>query len=686
MEKVSVPAAWYSLRRTLPPWRFEEVFQELTELAPKFKLDEVIIKVDTEEFSHGHPSLEWLRAYQPKLMAVKEALEKKNIVFSINPWITVGHCDRGRDDRANYPGLGVIVGHDGKQTKHCACPLSEVWRNHIRQLWTIYAETKPHIMWIEDDIRTFNHEPVRFGCFCDHHMELFSQRVGQKVTREELVEAMLRPGKPHPWRKEYMIMQREIMIETASFLAKVVHAVSPDTCMGLMSSGPRQHCLEGRDWERFAEAIADGKPLYSRPPMGNYWEDSLRGFYYSHDSIKLTRHVLPKNVIEQTEVENVPFTRFSKSINFTFVEMAISFAYGSHGVTLNMFDHVGTPLAEEMHFGQLLADKKDYLNALAQESQKSGVFRGVQLLHHPEASFCKELAAGADYQEMAEDGYQMMNALEAMGIPTVYDASSVIAVSGQTVRSYSDEEIRQMLHKGVLLDGIAAQVLLERGFGKAIGLKSIAPAVHRSELPYIVSAEELHNEAFGGAKQKYISATLPDLGGTVRFTMIEPEDNCQIISSWVDADAKRIAPAMVAFENEFGGRVVIHAFEYATGVGIAYYHPFRRVQMQEVVRYLAGGKPELLFSCDGAYPLALRKSLNENAELLGAFNLNLDDWENCSFELGWDGALPQMQILDEAGTWKSVPELQGEIRDGVLKLQYSGTVSFRLPLIIKLSK
>lgn len=308
----TTPAAWYALRRTLPPWRFDELLTELAELAPQFKIDEVIIKIDTEDFSHGHPDVAWAEAYQVQLMQVKQTLDKLGIVYSLNPWITVGHCDRGRDDREKMPELGIIVGHDGSETKHCACPLSTVWRERVTKLWTIYAETKQHIMWIEDDIRTFNHEPVRFGCFCDRHMELFSQRVGEKVDRETLVEAMLRPGDPHPWRAEYMAMQREIMIETAGWLGKLVHRTSPDTCMGLMSSGPRQHCLEGRDWIRFGEALADGKPLYSRLPMGGYNEVSMRDNYYSHDSIKLTRHVMPKGAIEQTEVENIPYTRYSK--------------------------------------------------------------------------------------------------------------------------------------------------------------------------------------------------------------------------------------------------------------------------------------------------------------------------------------------------------------------------------------
>jgi len=57
--------AWFALRRTMPPWRFKENLAELVRACPRFGVDEVIVKVDTEEFSHGIPTLEWVRNYLP---------------------------------------------------------------------------------------------------------------------------------------------------------------------------------------------------------------------------------------------------------------------------------------------------------------------------------------------------------------------------------------------------------------------------------------------------------------------------------------------------------------------------------------------------------------------------------------------------------------------------------------------
>ena len=85
MDNINSRQVWYSLRRTLPPWNFQQMLDELCRLAPRFRIDEVIVKIDTEEFSHGHPTLEWARAYQPKLFLVKN----KEITVKISVFVGV---------------------------------------------------------------------------------------------------------------------------------------------------------------------------------------------------------------------------------------------------------------------------------------------------------------------------------------------------------------------------------------------------------------------------------------------------------------------------------------------------------------------------------------------------------------------------------------------------------------------
>ena len=669
--------AWYALRRTLPVVSFEKNLRELIEMLPKYRVDELILKVDVEAFWHGQPDYGWIKKYQKKIFLVKKEMEKLGIVFSLNPWITVGHGDYGKDARKQLPGFQPMVGHDGTECSCCACPLGEVWKKNTEKIWSLYAETKPAVIWAEDDLRIIGHNPVEWSCFCPLHMKLFSERIGRSVTRTELVKAILSPGKPHPWRIEYLKMQGDVMAGLVRFLAKTVHRISPATCMGLMSSGPAYHCVEGRPWKRFAGALADGNVLYSRPPMGSYSESSLRGLYYSANSIKSTRYCLPKGVVEQTEVENCPFTKYSNSVAYTFLEIAVSFAFGCDGVTMNLFDHTGTAMEAEPEYGKMLAEKKNFLNALAEKSQAPGELRGVKVLHHDKAGSCNQYKENGTWAGLQAEGHIFTSALEPLGIPTVYqNGRGVTAACGQILRPFSDKEIKEMLSGGLLLDGTAALVLYERGFGAAIGLKSISEPARIDEL----GPEEFYNPEFGGEKGKYLTLTFAVRRPHIcRFETLE---NAKVISRIVDADANRHAILMYAFENRKGERVVVSALDIATSFPPRFNNPSRARQLKTAVKWLSRDKFPM-FVEGGAYPLCLRKDMTDGTTLLGLFNLSLDPWPHAQFELYDERKIKKISVLTQEGKWKDSAAVEiDNISANTRLIKYGEKVAFPNPLFL----
>ncbi|MCK4983819.1 MAG: hypothetical protein KAS17_12895, partial [Victivallaceae bacterium] len=487
--------AWYALRRTLPLWSWRENLDELVKYCPECGIDEVIVKVDTEEFSHGIPSVEWLNKYKAVLFETKKALNKIGIVFSINPWVTHVHCDRGRNVKETFPEMGFMVGHDGTQCVDCACSLSSAWREHTAALWRIYAETEPDTIWVEDDIRTFNHVPVEFGCFCPAHLKKISERIGKTVSREKLADLLLAPGKPHPYRKEWLDMQGEIMVEVAEILSAAVHEVSPATKVGLMSSGPAYHCLEGRKWHTFINAFAGDNIPVSRPPLGNYSENHLNGLYFTANSIRRTRYVLPENTIEMAEVENYPFSQYNKSNTFTFLQTAVCFAMGAHGVTMNLFDHCGTPMADEMSILQSLKKNKAYLKALTEKCVPVGKFKGIRILHHDQCSYNKHLYEDSSYEDLLEESFGWENPLQSLGFGTSYEISNIIALTGQSIRSLDNDEILKILSGGVLCDLTATSSLISMGYGKYLGA-DLKRTFKRGDAP--LAAEHFYNSDYGG--------------------------------------------------------------------------------------------------------------------------------------------------------------------------------------------
>ncbi|MFZ4780224.1 MAG: hypothetical protein ACOYM3_33125, partial [Terrimicrobiaceae bacterium] len=504
--------AWMALRRTMPPWSWEKNLEELVAFCHASRIDEVIVKVDAEDFSHGQLSVPWLEGYLPILQKIATRLGEEGIVYSLNPWITLLHCDRGRSAHRDFPGMQTIVGHDGVETKACGCPLCPEWRQKTAHLWRLYASTAPRVLWVEDDIRLFNHLPARFGCFCPLHLEEFARRTGQAVSREELVSALLAPSAPHPLREKWLRFQGETMVETVQVITEAVHAVNPNIFLGLMSSGPDLHALEGRDWHRLAKTLQGCAPLLvSRPPLGIYAEFSLRGFYYGAASIRKTRKALPPGCVELTEVESFPFSSFGKSVAVTFLQLAASCALGCDGVTMNLFDHLGNPIADTPEYGGMLDRERRFLDALASRSSNGAPFAGVGLLQNEDASIHRHLPPGADYDALADDGSSWAFLLEALGIAVTWnlEEAPVMALCGQTVRALPASEIERLLGGGILCDLAAAQALIDLGYGPQLGATISKSGLTHEFGP--LAAEELCDVRFGGTPDRYLTATLPDL-------------------------------------------------------------------------------------------------------------------------------------------------------------------------------
>ncbi|MFO1523749.1 MAG: hypothetical protein U1G05_17315 [Kiritimatiellia bacterium] len=287
-----------------------------------------------------------------------------------------------------------------------------------------------------------------------------------------------------------------------------------------------------------------------------------------------------------------------------------------------------------------------------------GVFRGVGLIHRDSASRTRHLAAGASLSDLAAEGYPALEAFEAAGIPTTYDPSPVNFLCGQQPRTLTDDELRALLSGGLFLDATAAEILHQRGFGADIGLLSIRTPASLAQLGAF-SVEHLAHPGFGGAPRAYMSAQLPMADYAARFSLLKPAPAAVVVGHLLDPDARPAHPAMTAFENARGGRVIVHAWDYASALappGVSFHNPVRVRQLQAAVRWLFRDRPPLLVSGDGAWPLALRRDV-EGGTLVGLLNLSLDAWPGAVFE-GMDLAAGRpVEILEESGEWRPPGDL-----------------------------
>lgn len=674
-----MPQFHYMLRKTLIPWKPDETISEVLDFCVRHGIGEVMWKVDVEEFNHGLTPLDIIENMLPWLAKARDAGLERGIQFSINPWVTHNHADRGRDMRTVHPGMTFCVDYTGVRSRACACSLSEAWQQYLCDAFSLYASTHPNILWVEDDIRTFNHPPVRHGCFCDAHLTAFGERIGRKVTREELVEAILAPGEPHPWRSEWMKMLGEIMVQVLEKLEHAVHDVSPETRLGLMTSDPESHALEGRMWAHLGRALEGPHTLVARPCMGCYNEVLPDGLIQVLNITRKTIFCLPRNTRICPELENFNYTRFAKSVRSTRLQLAASALLAARDITMNLFDHMGTPMALDEAYGRMLVQMRPWLDALADLPHESSRERGVRLLHSPKAPRSVRLEEGARYEDMMPKGDGWSYPLQAVGIAVTFEKGAAAAVTGQVLRAFSDEDIRELLSGGLLLDASAALVLEELGYGGLLPAH-IEETFNKNDV--LLSAEEFFAPEFKGAEGKYLTLTGITPGEVLARASVA--NSGRQISRFVAPDRNEVMSGLIVGENSIGGRVAVYPANLCGGVTKSFLNWHRQEQLGAVTRWLTRGNG-FLQALGGPYLYALRRDSDTEA-LVGIMNLSLDPVEDLSIEIGIPehAKLNDVLVLEQSGTWKHIKPDIHPTQEGCWRLQgglaLSGTDAMALRL------
>src|ERR1035437_1945829 len=304
----------YQLRRTFFPWKFREVIDEVLDFSKRYGVEEVIWKIDTEEISHGLPTLERIAGYLPALKESGQRLGAAGIAMSINPWVTQGMRDAGWDLRGTFPDFEWLTDITGIQAKSQACPAGPAWRKWLLDAYDMYASTGPRVLWLEDDFRVHRHRPVMVACFCQRHVQGFSKKIGRPFTRESLATEILKPGKPSPIRAQWFDYVGGIMCEVVEMLAERIYGKYPHVRLGLMLNSAESSASERRGWGRMMKALAGPHERVTiRPAMGNYSETNLRGIYAARHIASAAMQCVRRPFHACSELENYPYSRYSRS-------------------------------------------------------------------------------------------------------------------------------------------------------------------------------------------------------------------------------------------------------------------------------------------------------------------------------------------------------------------------------------
>ena len=311
-------------------------------------------------------------------------------------------------------------------------------------------------------------------------MRRYSEAAGHEVSREAFVRGILQPGPPHPYRKIWLDVSRETLLEAARAIHDAVRAVSPTVPIGLMSSVPYVHAAEGRDWPKLLHALSGGAVPVSRVHLPAYQEMVPSSYQRRFNMVSMQcAAMLPRPCDIYPELENYPYSLFSKSRRFTRFQLLSSLPLDLSGMTIDLFDLNGNGLVFSEGYQHALREVKPFLNA----TQALGVFslpkEGVRVLYSPKASYFLHTARGESMEELYPQEVFFAGLLGDFGIPFAYTddihlSGCTVAVSGQAFRGFEKEDIAALFQaNAVLLDGDAAETLCDMGLGALAGIQGV---------------------------------------------------------------------------------------------------------------------------------------------------------------------------------------------------------------------
>lgn len=640
----------YMIRRTLCPWKIEELVTETVEYCRKSEVDEIVWITESPGMHQDLLPIERIRELIPGLRFAKERTEAAGMIFSINPLTTIGHGEHGRDLKRIHPEMEFMIDASGVASKTCACPLSPYWRQLMFETFQSYAETRPTRLWVEDDFRYFNNGLSKYSCFCDRHLEDFGKRTGERLERDELASLLFRSGAPTPQRKSWLRFLGDTLSEFASQLAQAVHAVSNETQMGWMSINPSLMDVYGTNARGLLDAFANGRRAAVRLKTTAFQETGCRDMASLDENIKKILPEIPKNTLKCTEIETCPHSLYNKSAAGIAAQIEWANILGVTHHTLNIFDYIGSPMSLSPTYGETLRSRKEEFESFARHFSNADAPRGVGVVSSPNPSGNVHAETGGSFHEFAVRGDGWTNPLRAFGVPIVYgNDQAVSAATGQSLRSLNGREIETLFSRGVLLDGSALATLDDMGFSRFAGA-TVGGLTSKQSMP--LGSEELIDPDFGGGQHVYVWMNWPKY-------MLKLDPNARMISRIVDTNGDHLFAGFSLFENELGGRVATCPFDLG-GAGLdpvanrespKFYSEYRQRQIQEVISWLGNGRVPLIVDANG-WVLPHRVDAPGDKTLFAAMNLNLDEWREIHMRATIESKPKEVSWADIHGRWR----------------------------------
>lgn len=542
------------------------------------------------------------------------------------------------------------INHTGA-TKGRMCPLDENFLKYCEFTIKGLAEHNPATFLLDDDTRLLDNDKIE--CFCPLHRAKFSKQ----YTQEELIELVTHAAKDDPIMVEFEKIRRESLEAFCARIRKAIDSVNPSIPCGISGPG-REHLM----FERMALAAAGpntepfirvGNAFYGRTFAINYPQNVYKTALMKKacGSVKFIldeSDTYPQHRYSQTcaglhtHLTNAILSGLKGSK--TWIENFINFACGHENVRYEK------QMKEYMPFYDTLTEIADDIR-----------WKGISI---PLVNLEKEFTP-LEYPDYFTNPEWFCSVVGELGISFSFrevndPEAECFMLGSDMVKHFTDAELDEIVKKNLILDAVAAQMLIDRGYGEYLG-------VELGTVPHFSFEREVGNPL----KMRHLISQ--------HTRLLIPAEGAEAVTELVKppyagaAEISVIAPGMTKYRNKNGKLV----FVWCAPIKSDYYNldPARKLWLEKVCDQTA----DIPVKCPEDQDIMFRcGELSDGSVLAALINLSYDAIKEIPFVC--KKAPASIKILDFDGQWK---ETAFRTENGVVYVQYS--LLSNLPAVFKIS-
>ena len=486
---------------------------------------------------------------------------------------------------------------NGEIAPDCFCPVGKNFLEYQCEVIKTYAKKQPYGIYLDDDLRIELHQNVRLGCFCENCIKEFNETNGTNYTLEEIAELF---DKDIEIREKYTEMNRRHLYTYAYKMAEAAKSVCPEIYMGwenvFISTGT------GKNLEPVFKGLHDatGKEVLSRAGAFVYNDNNPRLILDKVLNTSFQNATAPDYVkVKRPEIENTSHTYMGKTARGTCIEATLNLALGNNGLSFSMCQIA----AEEIEFygkmWQTFADYRPYWQGLIDDLDNTGVW-GIHPVLTKNMYKAKIEGDLAWLHQPKEAGRSLFKA----GVPLSYEENfgDVYLLLADIIPYLTDEDIKNLLTKKVIADGLVPELLRRRGFNLPIQTEPIGESWDKiftsGETSYF---NEFYTDHEANGEYKNKRGFVDIFCGHQSFQRLIVDSSSEIIAKSEDG---KISQAICNLKE--GGRWAIIGSSLRTEMT----NKIKRNQLISLINYLSEGIPAYL---DTASQVAvITRSTNDN--------------------------------------------------------------------------